>query len=155
MRIRGRGNEERHGAREQGVGERGEIGQESGGRCRRQIHGFAFGGRRCRRVRRIERIGHQDCGASGARGDVAFRGDGAEEKSLAAAVENEQFGVRIDRARELEAPPEPGRGRLAERLDALCQRILAEIGDVLLQDRSDKVGDAVLRLAHGKADGCL
>ena len=80
--------------------------------------------------------------------DIARGGDRGEKQSLAAAVQHQDLGFGIDRPRQVEPGREPVRGRAAERLDALGERIAPEIGDVLCQYRADKVRHRVLRFAQ-------
>jgi hypothetical protein len=48
----------------------------------------------------------------------------------------------------MESGRKPVRRRLPERLDALVDRVAAEIGNMPGENWTDKVGDGVLRLAN-------
>jgi len=152
LRIRGRSEVHRHRALEQSFVERVQIGQETVLARRRQIDRLAAGGECAGRIGRIERVGDQHGGLTGARGDPARRGNGRKKQAFARAVEHEHFRFRIDGARQLEALAEPGGDRLAERLGALVRRITAEVGNVGGQHRRDEIGHGVLRLADREVD---
>ena len=94
------------------------------------------------------------CAGLSAAGPARGR-DRGQEQALARAVEHQDFGRRIDRARQLEAAAEPGGGGVAEGVEALVHRIAAELGDMGGQHRANERRDGVLRLAHRQADGGL
>ena len=134
-------------SRQRGVIERIEVGEESIGQRGRQIDRFAACGTRPGRVSRIKRIRYQDRGPAPALADVARRGECCEKQALAASVQHQKLGFRIDRPRQLEPGGKPARGCPPERFDALGDGIAAEVGDVLGQHRADKGRNRVLRLA--------
>ena len=120
LRVGGRGDEERHGARQQLAGERVEVGQEAGRGGRRQIDRLAIGRHRARRIGGIERVGHQHRRPPASAADPARRGDRGEKQSLARAIEHQDFVWRVDRARQLEASAEPVRCGLGRNRRAPC-----------------------------------
>ena len=147
LRVGGRGDEHRDGTRQQRIVERIEIGQEPVGERGRQVDVLAAGGAGAGAIGGVERIRHQDRRPALAIADMARGGDGGEEQAFAAAVEHQHLGLGIDRAGQGKPARQPVRGRVAERLNALGQRIAAEIGDVLCQHRADEIGHRVLRFA--------
>ena len=105
---------------EQLVGERIEVGQEAGLGGRRQKDRLGMGGDRAGLIGAVERIGHQDRRAAGSAIGPALGRDAGEEQALARAVEDQHFGRRIDRPRQRESPPEPGRRRRRRTRRAPC-----------------------------------
>jgi hypothetical protein len=144
-----RGDEDRHRPRQQRLVQRIEVGQKSVGDGGRQIDLLAARGAGAGAISRIERVRHQDCRPAAAWADIAGRGDRGKKQALAAAVQDQNFAPGIDRPRQLEPGREPVRRRHAERLDAFCQRIAAEFGDMLCKHRPDEIRHGMLRLAQG------
>ena len=104
LRVRGRCEVKRDGAREQYFVDRVEIGQEAGFARRRQIDRLATGRERASSISGIERIGDQHCRIAGARRNPAARGDGGEEKAFTGAIEHQHLVFRIDGAGQGVAP---------------------------------------------------
>ncbi len=155
LRIGGRGQEERHGARQRRLVDRIKIGQEAVAQRGRQIDLLAAGRAGAGAIGGVERIRHQDRRPALARRDVTGRSDRGEEQPLAAAVQHHHLALRIDRARQLEPASQPGRDGAAKRLDALGHRVAAELGGVFRQHRPDEVRHRVLRLADGQRNQWL
>ena len=152
LRVGRRGEIEGDGAREQLLVQRVEIGQEAGLGGRRQIDRLAIGGGRAGRIGGIERIGDQDRGRPARPRTQRLARDGGEEQAFARAVEHQDFGLRVDGARQPEAPAEPAGGGAAKRLGALVGRIAAEIGEMGGEHRPDERRDRMLRLADRQVD---
>jgi len=152
LRIRGRGDEESDGAREQLLGERVEIGKKTGGGGGRQVDRLAVGRYRARGVGGVERVGDEHRGPAAAPADETRGGDGGEKQSLARAVEHENFARGIDRPWQREAAPEPVGGGPAEVVEPLVHGVAAELVDMGREDGGDEGRNGMLRLAHGEAD---
>ncbi|MGY4599698.1 hypothetical protein ACVWXL_007444 [Bradyrhizobium sp. GM22.5] len=150
LRVGGRGQIERHRARQRRLVDGVEIGQEAVLGGGRQVDRLASSGAGAGAIDRIERVRHQDRGLAGTRADIARSRDGGEEQPLAAAIEDENLALGIERSRQLETRRQPGARGQAERVGALVRGVTAEIGDVLGQYRADEIRHRMLRLADGK-----
>jgi hypothetical protein len=148
LRVGRRGDVDRDGSGQRGVVERVEVGQKSIGQRGRQIDRLAPRGAGAGGICRIERIGNQDRRPAAALADIAGCRQRREKQALAAAVQHQKLGFGIDGARQIEPGRKPVRGRAAERFDSLRNGIAAEIGDVVGQNRADKVRHRVLRFAQ-------
>ncbi len=147
MRIGGRGDVHRHGSRQSRFVERVEVRQKSVGDGGRKIDRFAAGGAGARAIGRIEGIGHQNGRFALAVSGQANSGLRREEKSFAAAAEHQQFGLGVDGPGQVETPGQPAGCGTPEGLDALGDRVAAEVGNVFGQHRADERRHGVLRLA--------
>ena len=97
LRIGGRGQIERHRARQRRFVDGIEIGQEAVFDGGRQVDRLAGRGAGAGAIDRIERVRHQDGGLAGARADIARGRDRGEEQPLAAAIEDENLALGVER----------------------------------------------------------
>ncbi len=148
LRIRRRGDEDRHRSRQSGVIQRIEVGEKSVGERGRQIDLLATRRAGAGAIGRIKRIRHQDRRPACTLADIARRRDRREKQALAAAVQHQKLGLGIWRPRQVEPGGKPVRRRPPERFNALGNGITAEFGGVFGQHRADKARHRVLRLAQ-------
>ena len=148
LRVRGRADVG-DGRAVQKVGrQRCEIRQETGFRATGQVNRFGARGDRGNGIALIERVRQQDRRALAILGFRRQRDAGAEQP-LARAVQRQDLRFRVAIAfAHLIAPRQPIRDGRTQLGGSLVRGILRQFCGVLQHDRSDKIGNGMLRFAQ-------